>query len=171
MDEDFMADPEALFYWKSEASSGHGALDDFGVHPLSLIWTLFGGVRRVCGHMSRALSRIARCTAAAAASVETHDIATALIELDNGASGVIALNRSAWGRKGRLFIQIFGSRGTIAFDQERMNELQLYVAESGERKGSAPSWQGRSIPLTTIHPRARAMGSASTISRSSSAAN
>ena len=29
MDEDFMADPEALFYWKSEASSGYGALDDF----------------------------------------------------------------------------------------------------------------------------------------------
>ncbi len=37
MDEDFMADPEALFYWKSEASSGYGALDDFGVHPLSLL--------------------------------------------------------------------------------------------------------------------------------------
>ncbi len=55
MDEDFMADPEALFSWKSEASSGHGALDDFGVHPLSLIWVLFGGVRRVCGHMSQPL--------------------------------------------------------------------------------------------------------------------
>ena len=37
MDEDFMADPEALFYWKSEATSGYGALDDFGVHPLSLM--------------------------------------------------------------------------------------------------------------------------------------
>ena len=34
MDEDFMADPEALFYWKSEAASGYGALDDFAVHPL-----------------------------------------------------------------------------------------------------------------------------------------
>src|SRR6478735_2463964 len=53
MDEDFMADPEALFYWKSEASSGHGALDDFGVHPLSLIFVLFGEVRRVCAHMSK----------------------------------------------------------------------------------------------------------------------
>ena len=51
MDEDFMADPEALFYWKSEASSGHGALDDFGVHALSLI----------CG----------RCSAAYAGSAAT----------------------------------------------------------------------------------------------------
>ena len=31
MDEDFMADPDAQFYWKSEASSGYGALDDFAV--------------------------------------------------------------------------------------------------------------------------------------------
>ena len=53
MDEDFMADPEALFYWKSEASSGHGALDDFGVHPLSLLKVLLGGVRSVCGHMAK----------------------------------------------------------------------------------------------------------------------
>lgn len=37
MDEDFMADGSALFNWKSDAGSGHGALDDFGVHALSLI--------------------------------------------------------------------------------------------------------------------------------------
>lgn len=128
MDEDFMADPEELFYWKSEATSGHGALDDFGVHALSLVWTLFGGVRRVCGHMAkpyadRPLREGGRRT------VETYDIATTLIELENGASGVIALNRSAWGRKGRIFVQLFGSRGAILFDQERMNEVQLYTAD------------------------------------------
>ena len=47
MDEDFMADPEAPFYWKSEASSGYGALDDFGVHPLSLLMVLVGRVEAV----------------------------------------------------------------------------------------------------------------------------
>ena len=134
MDEDFMADPEALFYWKSEASSGHGALDDFGVHALSLLWILFGGVSRVCGHMSRPYAD--RPTAGGERRlVETFDIATTLIELENGASGMIALNRSAWGRKGRLFIQLFGARGTIVFDQERMNEVQLYTAEGGDTQG------------------------------------
>ena len=38
----------------------------------------------------------------------------------------MALNRSAWGRKGRIALQMFGSKGTIAYDQERMNEFQLY---------------------------------------------
>src|SRR5690606_6135038 len=37
MDEDFMADPAALFSLKSEAISGYGAPDDFGVHPLSIL--------------------------------------------------------------------------------------------------------------------------------------
>lgn len=134
MDEDFMADPEALFYWKSEASSGQGALDDFGVHALSLLWVMFGGVRRVCGHMSRPYSD-RPLAGGGRRAVETYDIASTLIELENGASGLIALNRSAWGRKGRLFVQLFGSKGTIVFDQERMNELQLYTVGDGETQG------------------------------------
>jgi len=145
MDEDFMADPEALFYWKSEASSGHGALDDFGVHPLSLIWVLLGGVTRVCAHMSRPYAD-RPLAGGGRRRVETHDIATALIELESGASGVIALNRSAWGRKGRLFVQVFGAKGMIVFDQERMNEVQLYTAESGETQGF------RTILASPQHP-------------------
>jgi predicted dehydrogenase len=146
MDEDFMADPEELFYWKSEASSGHGALDDFGVHPLSLLWTLLGGVRRVCGQMAKPYAdRPVRDGGRRA--VETYDIASILLELENGASGVMALNRSAWGRKGRIFIQIFGSRGTIVFDQERMNEVQLYTLDD------ARETQGfRTILAAPQHP-------------------
>jgi predicted dehydrogenase len=128
MDEDFMANPEDLFYWKSEATSGHGALDDFGVHPLSLVWTLFGGVRRVCGHMAKPYAdRPLR--EGGRRRVETYDIASVLMELENGASGLMALNRSAWGRKGRIALQLFGPRGTIAYDQERMNEVQLYTTD------------------------------------------
>src|SRR5690606_14066494 len=47
MDEDFMADPETPFFWKHELSSGYGALDDFAVHPLSMIASLFDRVGEV----------------------------------------------------------------------------------------------------------------------------
>jgi predicted dehydrogenase len=135
MDEDFMADPEALFYWKSEASSGYGALDDFGVHPLSLMQFLFGGVSRVMAQLSMPYAdRPSRD--GGRRKVETWDIASVLLELVNGASGVMSLNRSAWGRKGRIAVQIFGSKGTIAYDQERMNEFQLYtVSDRGTEQG------------------------------------
>jgi predicted dehydrogenase len=146
MDEDFMADPEALFYWKSEASSGHGALDDFGVHPLSLVWTLFGGVRRVCGHMARPYAD-RPVPGGGRREVETYDIASVLMELESGASGVMALNRSAWGRKGRIAVQLFGQKGSIVYDQERMNEVQLYTADG------AKETQGfRTILAAPHHP-------------------
>ena len=128
MDEDFMADPEAPFYWKSEASSGYGALDDFGVHPLSLLMVLVGRVEAVMADLAmpyaeRPLREGGR------RAVETWDIASVLLRLSGGVTGVLALNRSAWGRKGRIALQIFGSKGTIAYDQERMNEFQLYRAD------------------------------------------
>jgi predicted dehydrogenase len=128
MDEDFMADPAAPFGWKSEAASGYGALDDFGVHPVSLIHTLLGRIGRVTGHQSKPYAE-RPIIGGGSRAVETHDIASVLCDLDTGASGVIALNRSAWGRKGRIALQIFGDKGAIAFDQERFNELQLYTVE------------------------------------------
>jgi len=126
MDEDFMADAETPFGWKHEAASGYGALDDFAVHPLSLIAVLFGRVSRVVCDMAkpypdRALADGGR------RPVETWDIASALMKLENGMSGTLLVNRSAWGRKGRIALQIFGSQGSILFDQERFNEFQLYV--------------------------------------------
>jgi predicted dehydrogenase len=79
--------------------------------------------------------------------VETHDIASVLCELEDGVSGVIALSRSAWGRKGRIALQIFGDSGTIVFDQERFNELQLYTADGD------PATRGfRTILAAPVHP-------------------
>jgi predicted dehydrogenase len=126
MDEDFMADPDAPFSWRQEATAGYGALDDFAVHPLSLIEVLFGKVDRVMCDMTMPYAD--RGTAdGGRRAVETWDVASTLIRLDSGISGTLLVSRSAWGRKGRLQIQIFGSKGAIVFDQERFNELQLYV--------------------------------------------
>jgi predicted dehydrogenase len=128
MDEDFMADPGATFGLKSDRASGHGALDDFGVHPLSLITTLLGPVVRVMCHQSRPYATRPTQNGAPRA-VETYDIATVLFELASGASGLLALDRSAWGRKGRIALQLYGDKGAILYDQERFNELQLYTAD------------------------------------------
>ena len=126
MDEDFMADPDAPFFWKHEATSGYGALDDFAVHPLSLISALFGRVGSVMCDMAKPYPD-RQVTGGGRRAVETYDIASSLIHLENGVSGTLLVNRSAWGRKGRILVQIFGSKGSIVFDQERFNEIQLYV--------------------------------------------
>jgi predicted dehydrogenase len=143
MDEDFLADPEAPFQQRHEAINGWGALDDFGVHPLSLLYTLFGRVAKVMCDMAKPYPT--RRTPDGEREVEVFDIATIMLRLENGASGYIAVSRTAWGRKGRIAIQIFGGKGSILYDQERMNELQLYVT------ADRPTEQGFRTVLTAPH--------------------
>ena len=145
MDEDYLADPDQPHSWRSEAAAGYGALDDFAVHPLSLIATLFGRPTSVFGEMSKPYPD--RPHAGGRRAVETFDIATALLRLPGGIAGAIHVNRCAWGRKGRLQLQIFGSRGMIAFDQERFNEVQVYNAE-----GRAADQGFRTILMGPAHP-------------------
>ncbi|KQR71706.1 Gfo/Idh/MocA family protein [Rhizobium sp. Leaf341] len=131
MDEDFMADPEAFFSLKSEASSGYGALDDFAVHPLSLLWSLFGHVQEVIADLRKPYAdRPTR--AGERREVDNHDIASVLMKLEGDISAVLMTNRSAWGRKGRIALQIFGSKGSILYDQERMNEFELFTTSGPE---------------------------------------
>ena len=135
MDEDFMADPDAPFSFKDEARSGLGAADDFGVHPLSLLSMLVGLPTRLVAQFA-APHPTRRTADGAERGVESFDIARMLMEFDGGATGSILLHRGAWGRKGRIAVQIFGSRGALAYEQERMNELQFFDAsEPKDRQG------------------------------------
>jgi len=143
MDEDFLADPEAPFQQRHEAINGWGALDDFGVHPLSLLYTLFGRVAKVMCDMAKPYPT--RKTPEGEREVEVFDIATILLRLENGASGYISVSRTAWGRKGRIAIQIFGAKGSILYDQEKMNEFQLYLTSDN------PTEQGFRTVLTAPH--------------------
>lgn len=125
MDEDFMADADAPFSWRSEAAAGYGALDDFAVHPLSLLKGLVGGPTAVMCDMAKPYSD-RPIAGGGRRAVENHDMASVLLRFAGGVSGALLVNRSAWGRKGRIALQIFGSAGSILYDQERLNEFQLY---------------------------------------------
>ena len=145
MDEDFMADPEAPFHWRSEASSGYGALNDFAVHPMSLLSVLIGMPREAFGEMGKPYND--RAHGAGRRPVETFDIATALLRMEGGALGSIQVNRCAWGRKGRIALQIYGTHGAIAFDQERFNEVGVYLAE-----GPAEDQGFKTVLMGPAHP-------------------
>jgi predicted dehydrogenase len=145
MDEDYLADPDGAFSWRNAASAGYGALDDFAVHPLSLISTLLGRPTAAFGEMSKPYAD--RPDQGGRRAVETFDVATALLRLPDAVSGVIHVNRCAWGRKGRLQLQIFGARGAVVFDQERFNEVQVYRAE-----GRAADQGFRTVLMGPAHP-------------------
>ena len=143
MDEDYMADAETPFSIKDDARSGHGAADDFGVHGFSLLSVLVGLPVRICAsfsrpHASRHVGAGAEAgdKSGADRAVETFDIANALLEFEGGATGSMLLHRGAWGRKGRIALQVFGDRGALLYDQERMNEVQFFDARDAvDRQG------------------------------------
>ncbi len=145
MDEDFMANPDMPFGFKHTAESGIGALDDFAVHPLSMLQRLCGLPTEVNVDMARPFKSL-KAADGSERDLETHDIASALLRFGGGLSGSLLVNRSAWGRKGRIALQFMGTEGTILFDQERANEFQLYV-----RSDAAHEQGFRTILVAPVH--------------------
>jgi predicted dehydrogenase len=131
VDEDYMADPGLPWSWRLKASeAGLGTLGDLTCHLVSLAQELVGDIESLCAmadtvHRERALPD----RPGARGLVENDDIAHALVRFRGGASGVLASSRIAHGRKNGLRIEVHGSRGTLWLDNERMNELNLYVAD------------------------------------------
>jgi predicted dehydrogenase len=69
-------------------------------------------------------------------AVENEDIAQTLMKFDSGCSGSMEISRIATGRKCGLCFEISGSKGSLVFDQERMNEIRLYkVDEKADSRG------------------------------------
>ena len=137
VDEDYQADPDLPWTWRARrADAGLGALGDLGCHLVSMANVLMGPIESLVAdtqiiHPTRGLP-----DGTGRAPVENEDTATAIVRFANGAQGSLCASRSAWGRKNKLDWEVHGTAGMIAFSQERLNELQLYVNEgAGSEQG------------------------------------
>jgi predicted dehydrogenase len=81
---------------------------------------------------------------------QVDDAIEATVEFDNGSVGTIESTRLALGRRNALQWEINGSKGSLAFDMERLNELQVF-RDDGDRargfktvlvsEGNHPFWE------------------------------
>ena len=131
IDEDYMADAQAPWTWRcTKARGGLGVLGDNTCHLISLAHFLVGDIARLSATTASVHKRRPRAeTPSETGLVENEDIAHAILDFAKGATGVIGSSRVAWGRKNLIRIEVHGAKGMIAFDQERMNELELYTTE------------------------------------------
>ncbi|HKY55978.1 MAG TPA: Gfo/Idh/MocA family oxidoreductase [Anaerolineales bacterium] len=137
-DQDFLANPDVPFSWRLDrALAGTGALGDLGSHTIAFAQFLVGNMIEVCGVEAtkikdRVVSTSGSGYAATAQSgaekraVENEDIMEFLIRFDNGAIGTIGTSRIGMGRKLGLGYEIQGTKGSLFYTQERMNEIKLY---------------------------------------------
>lgn len=131
--EDFMADPASPWSWRCEAEHAGGALADLGSHLLGMAHYLLGDIEAVCADTQT----VHRQRPATAGSEEQRRIAVddqvhALLRFASGARGTFSSSWLKHGYKNHLSFEISGTMGTLAFDQERLNELRLYrVGQDG----------------------------------------
>jgi predicted dehydrogenase len=116
-----------LHSWRFDRSqAGSGALGDLGAHIVDLGRYLVGEVTAVAG-ITRTFLADRRGHA-----VDVDDAFQAVVEFANGASGTLEASRLAIGRLNHLVLEVNGSRGSVAFDLERLNELEVSSVESAQ---------------------------------------
>jgi predicted dehydrogenase len=135
--EDYMCDPRSPFTWRCERRlAGAGALADLGSHLINVAHVLLGPIARVNGMARTVHPQRSDPATGKVRAVENEDLAHVLVEFASGIPGTMNISRVAAGYKCGLAVQVVGTRGTVEFHQERMNELRLYRADdSSGRRG------------------------------------
>jgi predicted dehydrogenase len=123
--QEWVVDPQFPHLWRLDrALAGSGALGDTGTHTIDLARFLVGEIESVSAMTRTFISD------RPGGKVDVDDAFEAVVEFDNGAVGTLEASRFCRGRKNALSFEINGSKGSIAFDLERLNELQVHLADS-----------------------------------------
>ncbi|MBP6785974.1 MAG: Gfo/Idh/MocA family oxidoreductase [Candidatus Promineofilum sp.] len=137
--QDWIVDPAFPLTWHlRRETAGYGAHGDLGSHSVDLARYLIGEVAAVTGMTAnfiteRPLPGAGAATFSAGAGESTEsgpvtvdDASFFIAQFDNGVLGSFEVSRFAPGRKNYNYFEIYGSEGSIAFNGERMNELQVF---------------------------------------------
>ncbi len=134
--QEWIADPEFAMVWRLDKSvAGSGALGDLGAHIIDLARFLVGEPRAVNGLTTTFIKeRPLPDGSGRKATVDVDDAFVALVEFENGAIGTLEATRFATGRKNHNTFEINGSKGSISFNLERLNEIEVYLNDAGPRE-------------------------------------
>jgi predicted dehydrogenase len=107
--------------------AGSGALGDLGAHIIDLARFLVGEPKSVMGYSKTWITERPDGSGGMVKS-DVDDGFVAAMEFDNGALGTVEATRFAKGRKNFNNFEINGENGSIQFNLERMNELNVFWA-------------------------------------------
>jgi len=157
--QDWIIDPEFPLVWRLQKKfAGSGALGDIGAHAIDLARYLNAEFNTVVGQMTtfikerplvaedKGLRQVKAGSGTGKVTVD--DDTNFLARFSNGSVGVFESSRFGGGRKNWNTFQIYGSKGSVAFNLERMNELEFYDREEPQQE------QGfKTIDVTeSVHP-------------------
>lgn len=158
--QDFIMDPKFPLVWRLKKEvSGSGALGDIGAHSIDLARYLVGEIDEVVSMMETFIKQrpIGEMSGGLSATLDDNqsfgevtvdDAVAFLARFENGALGTFEATRFAGGNRNKNKFEINGEKGSIRWDMENMNNLEVYFHDD------EPGLQGfRLINCTEeIHP-------------------
>jgi predicted dehydrogenase len=146
--QDWITDPNFPLTWHLQKQfAGAGPHYDLNSHSVDLARYLVGEVKSVSAMLKTFVTERplpgkdagtfkSGTGAAEKGKVTVDDAAFMVAEFENGALGAFESSRFASGRKNFNYFEIYGSKGSLAFDLERMNELQyLNLDDPADEQG------------------------------------
>jgi predicted dehydrogenase len=158
--QDWSADPNSPLSWRFKKSiAGSGALGDIGTHVIDLARYLVGDVAQVNALMSTFITErplqsggadslgTVRGGEGPKGPVDVDDEIMTMLRFQNGAVGSIEATRNAHGRNNYITFEVHGTEGSIFFNYERRDELQVAFAnDPGDRRGFRTIYTGPAHP-------------------------
>lgn len=149
--QDWIVDPEFPLNWRlKKDTAGSGALGDIGAHITDLTHYLVGDIGEVAAAMETFIEErpLADASATIAAKtghkktgkkgkVDVDDAAVYIARFTKGKTlGTFEATRFAPGRRNHNKIEIYGSKGSVFWNQEDMHEFHYYnMSDAPDRQG------------------------------------
>ncbi len=137
------ADPDSPLSWRFQKSvAGSGAIGDIGTHVIDMARYLVGEIAAVnalvqtyiatrpvqAGGVDK-LGAAEKDAKGPRGPVDVDDEMMTMLRFADGAVGSIEATRNAQGRHNFLTFEVHGTRGSLSFNYERRDELQVMFAD------------------------------------------
>jgi predicted dehydrogenase len=133
--QEWIIDPNFPKIWRLDAkTAGSGALGDLGAHIIDLARFLVGEPTRTMALTKTFIKQRPLPDGSGMGEVDVDDAFVSLLEFDNGAIGTVEASRFCQGRKNYNCIEINGENGSLRFNLERMNELEVFWANEDPKE-------------------------------------
>jgi predicted dehydrogenase len=133
--QDRLVDPQAPRTWRHDrAQAGAGAIGDLGSHMIDLCRYLLSEISEVTAALTTFVGE-RPLPGGGVAPVDVDDAAVALLRFAGGFLGTLEVSRYASGHRNFNSFEINGSKGSLAFNLERLNELSFFDRAEGSLGG------------------------------------
>lgn len=153
------SDELGLLTWRFMLDeAGYGVTSDILSHSVSMAQFLVGDITEVIGMANTTIPRRPLPSGAAShygrgrpedptGEVENEDFASMLCRFENGATGTFEASRTMVGPESQNAFAVYGTKGALSWNLERINELQYYRLTEDPSSGYTTVFGGDRFPF------------------------